>query len=118
MDERIGLRACVERAAVNGALERDTRVGVDDLLVDHLVVGDDLYLICLRVDRGHVMKEGRLLHEPLLTVFATVGEILLVPLHVVVHGVLASKTLPAPLLLADELTVVVLHVFHSHRYDF
>lgn len=114
MDKGICLRPCLKWAPRNGTLETDPSVGVNDLLVDHIVVGGHLDLIGLWVDGRHVVKKGRLLNEPLLAVFAGVGEVLHVPLHVIVHGVLTCEALATILLLADKLTLGVLDVFHCH----
>jgi len=114
VDKGICLRPCLKWATRNGALETDPRIWVDDLLIDHIVTGGHLDLIGLRVGGGHVVKKGRLLNEPLLAVFARVGEVLHMPLHVIVHGVLTCEALATILLLADKLTLGVLDVFHCH----
>lgn len=114
VDKGICLRPCVKHAPVNGALVRDSRIGVDDLLIQKLIVGGHLHLLVLRMDRSHVVEVGRLLEESLITVFAGVSELRHVAFHVVEHRVLALEGLVAVLVLADKVASGILNILESH----
>jgi hypothetical protein len=63
-----------------------------------------------------MVKIRRLLKEPHTAILAVIGIVIIVTLHVVVHSVLPLEALRAPLVLADELALIVLDVLHSHLW--
>jgi hypothetical protein len=103
VDKSIRLCPCVKLAPIDRALIRDPRIGVYDLLIEKFVIGGNLDLLIIRMDRRHVVKKGRLLEESLITVFAGISELRHVAFHVVEHRVLALEGLVAVLVLADKL---------------
>jgi len=61
-----------------------------------------------------VMQKGRLLNKALITLSASVSKLTGMTLHVVVHCVLARKSLAAVLVLAHKVASSVLDVIESH----
>jgi len=58
VDKSIRLSPCFKGATRNGALETDPCIGVDNLLVEKVIIGSHLNLIAFRVNCRHVMEEG------------------------------------------------------------
>ena len=130
-DSRIGIH--------NGVVGHNSRLGneiINRLISNHIIhnlitclmIGVGVVVLGVAACRWNwqlimvhgclVMQKGRLLDEAFFTLSAGIGELTSMTLHVVVHCVLARKSLAAVLVLAHKVASSVLDVIESHPCNF